>query len=147
MHFIRYQPLKEKLKLRSLSDREALPYLIVMMGLAAAVYLLPGNGALNTWDWIGNGLSVALAVAGVIYAYVRNGGRHGNDLIQKYVVLGWVVLVRCTLALIPCALLIYIAGEALGFLSDETNWFDVVVFAGFEVVLYERIGRHISDTK
>lgn len=147
MHFIRYQPLKQKLKQRSLSDREALPYLIVMMGLTAAAYLLPGNEALNIWDWIGNGLSVTLAVAGVIYAYVCNGGRHGCDLIQKYVVLGWIVTVRCVLVFIPCAFLIYTAGEVLGFVSDETNWFDVVIFAGFEVVWYERIGRHISDTK
>jgi hypothetical protein len=147
MHFIRYQPLKEKLKTRSLSDREALPYLIVMVGLFAAGYLFPNTETLNTWDWIGGGVSVALSISGVIYAYVRNGGAQGFDLIQKYAVLGWIVTVRCLLTFIPCVVLICIGGEALGVVSEETNWFDVSVIAAFEVLLYQRIGRHISDTK
>lgn len=102
MYFFRYQPLKEKLKSRTLTDREALPYLVLFSGIASAVYLLPPVEEFNAWDWIGGGTSVVLAVAGVIYTYVQNGGRQGFDLIQKFVVIGWVVGVRCILAFIPC---------------------------------------------
>ncbi|MFZ4681662.1 MAG: hypothetical protein ACOYMS_04100 [Terrimicrobiaceae bacterium] len=147
MYFIRYQPLKEKLKTRTLSDREALPYLILFAALAAAVYLLPPTERPNLWDLIGGGISVALAIGGVIYAYAQNGGAQGFDLIQKYVVIGWVVAVRCILILIPCAIALYFTGEMLGLITDETNWFDALIMFGFEVILYQRIGRHIADTK
>lgn len=147
MYFIRYQPLKEKLKARTFSDREALPYLILYAGLAAAVYMFPSVGEFNAWDWIGGGLSVAMAVAGVIYAYNQNGSRQGFDLIQKYVVLGWVVAVRCILVFIPVGIALYLAGEALGVITEETGWFDVLIISGFEVVFYQRVGRHIRDTK
>ncbi len=147
MYFIRYQPLKEKLKTRTLSDREALPYLILYAGIAAVVYLLPTTGEFNLWDWIGGGLSVSLAVAGVIYAYAQNGGREGFDLIQKYVLIGWVVVVRCILAFIPIVIALFLIGESLGVMTDETGWYDVLIFAGFEAFLYQRIGRHIRDTK
>lgn len=146
MYFVRYQPLKEKLKSRTLSDREALPYLIVFAGLAAAVFLFPSTNGLDMWDWIGGGISVALAVAGVIYAYLCNGGKQGFDLIQKYVVMGWVVAVRCILFFIPCVIALYTIGEILGVVTDETNWYDTLILSTFEVIVYQRIGRHIRDT-
>jgi len=147
MNFIRYQPLKEKLKTRTLSDREALPYLILFTGLAAALYLVPTPNEFNMWDWIGGALSVSMAVGSVIYAYKQNGGRQGFDLIQKYTVMGWVVAVRCILAFIPIAFALYLLGEALGVTSDSTGWFDVLIIAGFEAVFYQRVGRHIRDTR
>jgi hypothetical protein len=147
MYLLRYQPLKDKLKTRTLTDREALPYLLVFTGLAAAVYLFPTTDTFNHWDWIQGGLSVALALGGVIYSYFRNGGRDGYDLILKYVVIGWIVAVRCVLLFIPCAIALYFLGEVAGLISDETNWYDTLVFAGFETILYQRIGRHIADTK
>jgi hypothetical protein len=147
MYFFRYQPLKEKLKTRSLSDREALPYLIAVSAFAAAVSALPTIVDFNSWDWMGGSLSVALAIGGVIYAYVQNGGKHGFDLIQKYVVIGWIATVRCLLAFIPCAIALYLAGEALGLTANNTNWFDVLTIAVFEAILYQRIGRHIRDTR
>lgn len=147
MYFIRYQPLKEKLKTRTLTDREALPYLILFAASASAVYLFPNTEEPNRWDWIGGGLSVALAIAGVIYAYKQNGGAQGFDFIQKYVVITWVVAVRCILIFIPCAAALYLTGEMLGLVTAQTNWFDTLIGFVFEVILYQRIGKHIADTK
>ena len=147
MYFLRYQPLKDKLRTRSLSDREALPYLILFSGFAAAVYLFPTTEEFNVWDWIGGGSSVALAVLGVIYSYIQNGGRQGFDLIQKYVVIGWVVAVRCILAFIPCVFAFYFSVDYFGMISDETSWLDTLFFAAFEVIFYQRIGRHVGNTK
>jgi len=147
MYFIRYQPLKEKLRSRTLSDREALPYLILYAGLGTVVYSFTTTEEFNLWDWIGGGLSISLAVGGVIYAYTQNGGKQGFDLIQKYMIIGWIVLVRCLLAFIPIAIALYLLAEEVGVMTDDTGWFDVLIIAGFEAVLYQRIGRHIRDTK
>ncbi|NJK90695.1 MAG: hypothetical protein HC904_01990 [Blastochloris sp.] len=70
MYFLRYQPLKDKLRSRTLSDLEALPYLLIFVGLAASYVLFPKTEEYENWDWIGGILSVTLAVGGVCYAYV-----------------------------------------------------------------------------
>lgn len=148
MYFVRYQPLKEKLKTRSLTDREALPYFIIFLGLASLFALLPKLHDFNTWDWVGGGLSFALAIAGIFYAYAQNGGNQGFDIIQKCIVLGWVVGVRCFLVFIPILCVLYFVAIAVFNLSiDETSWFDVLLIAGFEIVFYQRLGRHIKDTR
>lgn len=147
MYFFRYHSLKEKLKSRTLTDREALPYLVLFSGIASAVYLIPPVEELNVWDWIGGGMSVVLAIAGVIYTYAQNGGKQGQDLIQKFVVIGWVVGVRCVLIFIPCWFALYSVGDVLGLMSDESSWYDTLVFFGFKVIYYQRLGKHIHDTK
>ena len=114
MYFVRTQPLKDKLRSRSLSDREALPYLLVFSGLTALVGSVPLIEGFNRWDFASATLSVVFAIAGVVYSYKCNGGREGFDLIQKYVVLGWVVSIRCLLPFIPLAIVAYIAADALG---------------------------------
>ena len=101
----------------------------------------------NELDFISGVLSVAFAILGVFYAYRCNGGKEGFDLIQKYVVLGWVVTIRCLLAFIPLMIVAYIGGEVLGIITDETGIFDIAFLAVFEIVLYQRIGRHIRDTE
>tara|TARA_B100001093_G_scaffold441346_1_gene442434 strand:- start:342 stop:821 length:480 start_codon:yes stop_codon:yes gene_type:complete len=146
MHFVRYHPLKEKLRNRSVSDREALPYLVIFAALTALIGAFPAVNGFNEWDLISGLLSVAFAVGGIIYAYRSNGAEEGFDLIQKYVVLGWVVTVRCLLVFIPLAIVAYIAGDSLGLVTAQTGFLDVLLISIFELVLYQRIGRHIRDT-
>ena len=102
MYFTKYHPLKEKLRDRSVSDREALPYFLIFLALTALVTVFPMFESFNEWDFVSGVLSVILAVGGVIYAYKCNGGKEGFDLIQKYVVLGWVVVIRCLLVFVVC---------------------------------------------
>jgi hypothetical protein len=147
MYFVKYHPLKEKLRDRSVSDREALPYLMVFAGLTTLVGAFPMFEGFNELDFVSGVLSVVFAILGVLYAYRCNGGREGFDLIQKYVVLGWVVAVRCLLAFIPLMIVAYIGGEVLGVITDETGLFDIALIAVFEIVIYQRIGRHIRDTQ
>lgn len=147
MYFVRYDPLKEKLRSRTLSDREALPYLMVFSVLSMLTFVLPMCGEFNTWDWIDGGLSVLLVIGGVFYAYVRNGADQGFDFIQKYTVLGWVTVVRCVLVFMPIVIVTYIVADLLSLTTEETGWFDVFVGAIFQVILYQRISRHIADTR
>lgn len=146
MYFTKYHPLKEKLRDRSVSDREALPYFLIFLALTALVTVFPMFESFNEWDFVSGVLSVILAVGGVIYAYKCNGGKEGFDLIQKYVVLGWVVVIRCLLVFIPLLIVAYIFGELLGITTEGTGVFDIILVTVFEIFLYQRIGRHIRDT-
>ena len=147
MYFVKYQPLKQKLAERSLSDKEALPYLLIFTVLTVFVTSVPLYDNFNNWDVLTSILSIALAILGIIYAYKKNGGEEGYDFIQKYVVLGWVVFIRCFLVFLPIMVLCLIIGEYFNFISlDESNVFDVVIQCSFEIVLYQRIGKNIKDT-
>lgn len=147
MYFVKYQPLKQRLQARLISDREALPYLIIFAGLTALVGSLPIMDGYNFWDGISASLSVIATVGGVLYAYYKNGGANGFDLIQKYVILGWVVFVRVFIVLIPTVFALIIIEVVTGLISsDATGPFDVAIIFIAEVILYQRIGRHIGDT-
>ena len=103
--------------------------------------------AYNEWDYLSIVLSVIFAIGGIIYAYKCNGGKDGSDLILKYIVLGWVVLIRCSLALTPAIIVYYMIADTLGLISDSTGILDCVIIVVFEIVLYQRTGRHIRDTR
>jgi len=147
MYFVRYQPLKERLRESSVSDSEALPYLIADVALTALLFALPQSDGYNFWDGVSGCLSVATAVGGVLYAYKKNGGRDGYDFIQKYVVLGWVVGVRFLIAFVPIALVLLLLGIHIGMTScHATHPYDVVMIFLAEVIYVQRVGRHVGDT-
>ena len=149
MYFIQYHPLKEKLRNRSLSDREALPYFIVFIILPLALALEHEEG--NDWDFVLSILNIVCTILGTIYVYLCNGGREGFNFIQKYVVLGWIVLIRLYLIILAVTITISevftIATDIeIEMLSGETNLFDVVLVVIIYIIYYQRLGRHIQDT-
>lgn len=146
MYFVQYEPLKSKLKDRSLTDQEAFPYLLVdvlLVTIALAVKIeaehLP---VVAVVDLI---LNVFVAIGGVFYVYEQNGGKNGVDLIRKYIVLGWVVTFRCVLIMTPVGLGLYIAAGVVG--VGATAIFDALATALMQAIVYQRIGRHIRDTR
>lgn len=147
MYFVKYQSLKEKLSIRTLPEREALPYLIAFTGLTALSVGVPLYENYNFLGGLAAGFSVLFAVWGILFAYKQNGGDEGYDLIQKYIILGWVTTIRFLIVGVPLGILAVISGEALGFSMDETNVIDLAFWTGFEALLYYRIGVHIRDTR
>jgi len=81
MYFIHYNPLKERLRNRSIHDREALPYFLLFCVLEALAISLPGAEYKNKWDYVSPVLTLLVTIWGVIYVYRRNGGREGYDLL------------------------------------------------------------------
>jgi len=146
MYFIRYNPLKERLRNRSIHDREALPYLLLFCVLEALAISLPGAEYKNKWDYISTVLTLLVTILGVIYVYRRNGGRAGYDLIQKFVVLGWVVAVRFLIGAIPIGAAAYAFAWYFGLTGDENTLFDALFITAFEIIYYQRLGKHVADT-
>jgi len=133
-----------------MNDREALPYYIVLSAFGALETALPRGGALtlNLWNLLSVFVSTVVFIAGVIYCFRHNGGKAGYDFIQKSIVLGWVVAVRLLLLYF---ILCHLAGGLLkGWLgqSYETDsWVDTVLIGVMWVIYYQRLGRHIRDTR
>ena len=147
MSLFRYDPLKEKLRSRTLTDREALPYLLSMFGFAAAAVVFPFPLGSDGVDRVNQGGTILLAVLGLFYSYRQNGGPDGHDLALKYIVLGEVVVMRCTLAAIPAGILLIWLGNQFGLRDRTLGWYDTLLWLLFQVVAYQRLGRHIADTR
>lgn len=147
MYLVKYETLKEKLRTRTLSEREALPYFLLQTVLVTLLGAFNIMTPFNTWDSISALLSVSICLGGIIYAYDQNGGASGYDFIQKFIVLSWVVAIRLALIVVPLFFVIYFIGDLQGIVSlDETNLFDVVIQAAVEICFFQRVSRHIRDT-
>ena len=147
MQIFRIDSLKQKLQSRTLTDREALPYLLSMFGFAAAAVVFPFPLGSDWVDRVNQGGTILFAVLGLLYSYRQNGGAKGNDLALKYIVLGEVVVMRCTLASIPAGILLVWLGNQFGLRDRTLGWYDTLLWLVFQVVAYQRLGRHIADAR
>lgn len=142
MYFWNIEALKAQLVQGPLSDRQVLPYLVAYSVLIAAIGLIPGY-SMNTWDFIGAGWSVVLAVVGTLYVYRQNGGGSGQHLLQRYLAIGWVVSIRWVAAMVAVVAVYYGFIEAFSQASEVTTWPEVLVLAAAETALYWRMGHHV----
>ena len=144
MYFWRIGRLKADLAARPLSDREALPYLIVSAAVWVMVTAFPAS-SFNVWDALSVGWSVLLAIFGTIFIYRQNGCAAGQQFLQRYFAIGWVVAVRWFAALVVAMVALFFVLEALGLWSDVTTRYEVLFIAAAELIVYWRIGHHVGD--
>lgn len=144
MYFWRIEKLKAQMAARPLSEREALPYLVVFVGLSAAVGYIPPTMS-NVWDGLGAAWSVALAVVATIYIYCQNGGADGQHFLQRYFAIGWVVGIRWLVVIVLTTIAFIATLTALGLKTEHTTWYNFMFFAIAEAVVYWRIGHHVRD--
>lgn len=158
MYFIKYQPLKRKLKERTLSDREAVVYLLVYSVLLMMSAGIPpetmdecNDYGLMALDYVVIALvSAGITIAGIYYIYVANGGKSGFDLIQKSFVLGWVVSIRCLIVFLPLYVAtLVVSEEVFGNEWENGTQYRIHYVLTFLLVAvyFQRLGRHIRDTR
>jgi hypothetical protein len=108
------------------------------------VLSLPSEST-NRWDTIGAIWSIALAIGGTMLAYQRNGSAHGRDFLQRWLLIGWVVGVRCIAASLIVIIPLYSVLIAMDQFSEVTTWYEFLILAVIELVYYERLAHHIGD--
>jgi hypothetical protein len=144
MYFYSINKLKDRLKSGQLSERESVPYLIISAAFIALFAYFPSPPE-NLWDYVSLSISLALAILGTIWLYQKNGGSDGKDFIYRYIILGFVVIVRYITAMLPVIILYlcfyYYSNDS----SDETTWFDCVILVSTELLFYWYFGKQIGD--
>jgi len=145
MYFIKYHPLKEQLRDRTLCDREALPYYLLFLVSSISFAAFPMNKPMNEWGILSGIAEVVLTIIGTIFCYARNGGHAGHDFIQKAVVLGWIVAFRVCLAWIPIFVVAGIVKDSVYGDAHTPAWYDFVLLVVFLVLYFQRLGKHLAD--
>ena len=144
MYFWRIEKLKTEMAVRPLSEREVLPYLVVFVGLFAAVGYIP-QSMTNIWDGLGAVWSFGLTVLGTLYLYRQNGGASGQHFLQRYLAISWVITIRGLVVLILAAVAFFTLMTLFVSAQEETTWYEFLFFAAVETVVYWRIGHHVRD--
>jgi len=155
MNFIKYNPLKEQLRNRTMSDRDALPYYIVQIAfMSLFLFPIPYEHTYSFGYVFSSIVVTAVTIAGILYCYVKNGGRTGYDFIQKTIVLGWVVVVRVFLLFFYCLFIFIMTyGVILHRLKIKPVhhscplWIGTIVTVVIAAIYFQRLGRHIKDTQ
>jgi hypothetical protein len=146
MYFWRIAKLKEQMIEQPLSDREVLPYLIrpaLIMGFFFVV--LRHLPIINIWeDYLGFINFLVLGI-GTYYVYIQNQGAQGQYLLQRYVVIGWVVSIRWLVVYLLSSTVLGVALYAVHFPTESYVMINCVYSAIATIIYYWLLGRHVHD--
>ena len=148
MYFWNIKKLKALLIERPLTEKELLPYLIATLLMFTLVPYLPDTFDLNGWDYLEMAIASLAVIVGTVWLYHKNLSDAGTHFLQRYIALGWVVLIRFVAFAIPIFIAMVLLAEYVGLYnveSDATNWFDVVIIGMIELLLYWYFAKHIAD--
>jgi hypothetical protein len=118
MYVLRIAPLKAQLARNGLTEAERRSYLLAWMMLLSLATTLPRPeypGWFVAFDLLVTG-------AGVLWAYARNGGAAGSQLLERYVSLSWVIAIRVLLVLGALHVVLGFLGDAAHALAAFTGY-------------------------
>ena len=144
MRFWRVEQLKAEMRDQPLSERESLPYLVAYIAIFTIASGFPKSN-FNFLDTVGSVLSFVIAIVGTIFIYRQNGGNGGRYFLQRYLAIGFVVGMRCLVAIVVGMIALIGILESFGLFSDQTTPYDLVFTVMAEIIVYWRIGYHVRD--
>jgi hypothetical protein len=156
VYFLRVRRLKEQLAREGLSEMNRFGYLMAWMLMIALMSASDNSPGVV-------GILLVITVAGVIWAWRRNGGRNGTGILDRYLSIGFVVNLRVMVVLYAVLGLVAVlpsVQETLNGFSalfdfsgggeiDESGtrgWMEPVLLAA-EVWVAWSIGRHIGQVR
>ena len=145
MYFFKIEPLKQKLRDGVFTDREALPYLIGWIVFSPLTLGSKLNFAKDE-DLLLAFLGIFATIFGPWFVYKENSGAVGNNFIQKFIVLGWVVYCRLALVFIGfflVAMIPHLFGHS--YLGHLPSGVKIVIFVLYQYCYFNFLGAHIRD--
>lgn len=147
MYFINIKALKEQHRADQYQSNDSLMYLsatVILTYLATLLVRFPENG----WSVGVDAVDGIMVLLSIFVAYVANGGNGGSYFLDKFVSIGWVVLIRLLPVIVLLALVINI-GEAafFGQASEYDGPEDIIGLAVVYGLYTWRLGVHIKDTR
>lgn len=95
---------------------------------------------ISQWSYVNSWMIFAITVLGLVYLFYKNHGPHGKEFLSRYfplsVTVGWKFVV---------AMFIAMHLLSLAMQDDEVmGWFSTAIFATLNIIMFWRIGHHLS---
>jgi len=144
MYIWKIDQLNKELITGTLNESENFKYLMAN-SILYSISMIPYENT-NNFDVINGILNVFITIIGLWFIYKCNGGSKGNNIIQRYLSVGWVISVRfLCLLLVPAIIIAIILREMFfGGLPDESTLFDVVFMQAIIVIYFLWVAKHIK---
>ncbi len=144
MYFWKINKLKSDLLKKPLSERESFKYLFATLVLYSLgmIPILENN----TWDIYSAIITALITAIGVYYVYKCNKGASGNNFLQKYLSIGWVVGIRwIVLIMLPIMIIYFIAIEIYSGIPDYTTLAEVIFSNLLYLSYFWLFSKHIKE--
>ncbi|MGH8637162.1 MAG: hypothetical protein ACREUZ_08520 [Burkholderiales bacterium] len=150
MYFWKIEHLKQDLAAGDFGDQKAAPYILASVALGAFAMATAGYFPyedINLWTYSESVLFVLAPIIGTVAAYRANGGNAGIDFANRYFSLGFVLLIRLLMLLIPILLVVSLYMLAMYDLAEPvpTTLLEVALLGLWIVAYYWRLAKHIRD--
>ncbi len=144
MYFWKIDKLKNDLLKKPLSESESFKYLLATL----VVYSLGMIPFLenNIWDVYSAIIITLITAIGAYYIYKCNKGASGNNFLQKYFSIGWVVGIRWMVFIaLPIMVIFYIVKALLSDIPSYTTFTDVILVHLLYIQYFWLLGKHIKE--
>lgn len=144
MYFWKIDKLKNDLLEKPLSESETFKYVFANL-LVYSLTMLPLLEN-NIWDFYSGIIMAVITMVGTYYLYKCNKGASGNNFLQKYFALGWVVSIRwIVLIMLPIMTIFYIGIAIYSGVPEQTTLADVILSNTVYMSFFWLLGKHIKE--
>lgn len=157
MYFLDLRGAKAQLVAGPVPTDRVLPYLIAISAMLTLIFettrffplVSMADGELPVLEWVDVALALLVGIVGTLYVYRCNGGPTGEALLERWLLLSWVVGLRVLLLmwllLIGVSLVVPAETDAGSDLAAPLTWIELFAAFACQVLLYWRVGVHIRD--
>jgi hypothetical protein len=131
--------LKQRLRDRPLSGKETYIYTFCWLAFLTVVYFSDKPGTDSTGSLVLEYIDAAIPLAGILYAWLCNGGLKGRDFWTRFISLGWVVTMRVLVFSLPLFFVLAFAPMEQSAVLNESAAILVGLF------LIWRLGYHMEQ--
>lgn len=144
MYFWKVEKLKNDLRKKPLSESESFKYLYATLFLYS-LGMIPFLEN-NIWDVYSAIIIGVISAIGVYYVYKCNKGAKGNNFLQKYLAIGWVVGIRWMfLIMLPTSIIFFILIGIYYGVTEYTTAKEVTFFNLVGATYFWLLGKHIKE--
>jgi len=151
MYFIDIDGLKNELVAKKSQGSQFFFYFFVLLVLKAWPRFSETALVQNSWDQLFAYGFFVITVVGTWLMYKRNGGKDGEDFLNRYFPLLWVMSIRlgCVILIATIPVMIGLvavqATSGQNSISSENTWYYTLGGMMMLVLFYWRLTVHISD--
>jgi hypothetical protein len=143
MYWWRIDDLRAELIAGTMTERTRFYYVMADAVLTTLV-TESGTGWHDAWDAVLSVIAIVSTIVGTGWVFRLNGGGRGRNFVERYLALGFVVMIRVLAAAIPIMVAAILVPAILGHpLSESTGPIDFVVVHGLMVAFWIVLGREM----